>query len=138
MSPWMSLTRSSLSAFSRLRVVPRDILSRMTISAGFSLRRSWSIVVEPMRPAPPVTRILEPSIFIVPSPVSRWRLPRRIVKAPLQAAGLVIKALRRLQFSLLRQRRNRGDDFFLLHRRQFREHRDGHRLGGDLLGVWEL
>src|SRR5438067_1630395 len=64
MSPRMNETRGSLSAPSTLLSEPRTRLSRMTIRAGEKLRSRRSIVAEPMRPQPPVTRMLEPSIFI--------------------------------------------------------------------------
>src|SRR5437868_5139603 len=64
MSPRMNETRESLSALSTLLSEPRTKLSRITILAGEKLRSRRSIVAEPMRPQPPVTRMLEPSIFI--------------------------------------------------------------------------
>src|SRR4051812_39191768 len=82
MSPRTRVTRRSVSACSMLASVPRFRLSKMTMRPGACSCSRRSTVVEPMRPQPPVTRILAPLMSMVGNPLCSIAMCSSLLQRP--------------------------------------------------------
>src|SRR5690242_16353899 len=86
MSALMNVNPDRFRAASRLCIRPRTRLSRTRTSAA-PASRSWSTIVDPMSPAPPVTSTVDPPIRFAISANLLERVRQRVDHGVLLGLG---------------------------------------------------